>query len=360
MSELLKVGIIGAGGIAHYAHIPGWRNLPEEVELVAICDIIPERAVRAAEDNDIPQAYGSAEEMLAQHKLDIVSVCVHNSAHRECTIMALEAGGNVLCEKPIAMNSAEAEEMIAAAERAGKVLMVGQNHRFAPESQTAKRFIEDGLLGEAYYGEATEMRRRGIPGWGVFHIKKYSSGGPLIDIGVHGLDLVLWLMGNPEPVAVSGVTYQKFGKRQDVAITWGGEWNREEFDVEDMAVGLIRLENGASIVLRMSWAANVEDDFHSMRVLGTEGGLKNPPFTLFRELSGKLVDISPKWLPQVEKSHYEEMKHFAAVVRGEEELIVQPWQSLQVQRILDALYESAEKGREVQIADCRFNPKSEF
>jgi len=349
MSELLKVGIIGAGGIAHYAHIPGWKRLSEEVELVAICDIIPERAERAAEEYDIPYAYPNAEEMLAHHKLDIVSVCTYNSAHKECTIMALEAGANVLCEKPIAMNSAEAEEMIAAAEKAGKVLMVGQHERFAPESQVAKRFIEDGLLGEVYYGEATNMRRRGIPGWGVFHIKKYSGGGPLIDIGVHGLDLVLWLMGNPNPVAASGVTYQKFGKRQDVAVTWAGEWNREEFDVEDMAVGLIRLENGASIVLRMSWAANVEDDFRSIRVLGTDGGLKYPPLTLFRELSGKLVDISPKWLPKVEKAHYEEIKHFAAVVRGEEELIVQPWQSLQVQRILDALYESAEKGQEVRI-----------
>jgi predicted dehydrogenase len=247
------------------------------------------------------------------------------------------------------MSSAQAEQMIAEARKAGRILMVGQNQRFAPESQAAKQFVEDGLLGEVYYGETTTLRRRGIPGWGVFHIKKYSGGGPLIDIGVHGLDLVLWLMGNPEPVAVSGVTYQKFGKREDVAVTWAGQWKREEFDVEDMAVGFIRLENGASIVLRMSWAANVEDDLTSMRVLGTEGGLGNPPFTLFRELSGRLVDTSPKWLPQVEKSHYEEIKHFAAVVRGEEELIVQPWQSLQVQRILDALYESAEKGREVRI-----------
>jgi len=349
MPEMLKVGIIGAGGIADYAHIPGWKNLSEEVELVAICDIIAERAARSAEANDIPYAYGSAEEMLARHKLDIVSVCVPNFAHRECTIMALEAGVNVLCEKPIAMNSAEAEEMIAAARRAGKVLMVGQNHRFDPEAQAAKQFIQDGLLGETYYGEAANMRRRGIPGWGVFHIKKYSGGGPLIDIGVHWLDLVLWLMGNPNPVAVSGVTYQKFGKREDVAVTWGGEWNREEFDVEDMALGLIRLENGASILLQVSWAANVEEDFHSIRVLGTDGGLKHPPFTLFREMSGKLVDVSPRWLPKVEKSHYEEMKHFAAVVRGEEELVVQPWQSLQVQRILDALYESAETGREVRI-----------
>jgi len=349
MSELLKVGIIGAGGIAHYAHIPGWKKLPEEVDLVAICDIVPERAVRAAEASDIPHAYSTAEEMLAHHELDIVSVCVHNSAHRDCAITALEAGANVLCEKPIAMSRAEAEEMIAAARTAGKVLMVGQNHRFTPESQVAKRFIEDGVLGEVYYGEATTLRRRGIPGWGVFHVKKYSGGGPLIDIGVHGLDVVLWLMGNPEPIAVSGVTYQKFGKRQDVAVTWGGEWNRDEFDVEDMAVGLIRLENGASIVLRMSWAANVEDDLSSIRLLGTEGGLKDPPFTLFRELSGKLVDTSPTWLPKVEQSHYEEMKHFAAVVRGEEELIVQPWQSLQVQKILDALYESAERGQEVRI-----------
>jgi predicted dehydrogenase len=227
--------------------------------------------------------------------------------------------------------------------------MIGQDRRFLPESKMAKLFVDNGLLGEIYYGETTTLRRRGIPGWGVFHMKRYSGGGPLIDIGVHGLDLVLWLMGNPEPVAVSGVTYQKFGKRQDVAVTWAGQWNRDEFDVEDMAVGLIRLENEASIVLRMSWAANVEDDLSFTRVLGTEGGLRSPPLTLYRELSVQLVDTMPKFLPPIEKSHYEEIKHFAAVVRGEEELIVQPWQSLQVQRILDALYESAEKGREVSI-----------
>jgi predicted dehydrogenase len=349
MSKLLKVGIIGAGGIARHAHIPGWKNLPEEVELIAICDIIAERAEKAAENNDIPYSYSSAEEMLAHDELDIVSVCVHNSAHRDCTIAALESGCNVLCEKPIAMSAAQAEQMIAAAEKSDRILMVGQNQRFASESQAARQFIEDGLLGEVYYGETTTLRRRGIPGWGVFHIKKYSGGGPLIDIGVHGLDLVLWLMGNPEPIAVSGVTYQKFGKRRDVVATWGGEWDRDEFDVEDMAVGFVRLENGATIVLRMSWAANVEDDLSSMRVLGTEGGLGNPPFRLYRELSGRLVDTSPKWLPEVEQSHFEEMKHFAAVVRDEETLIVQPWQSLQVQRILDALYESADTGREIRI-----------
>lgn len=358
MPRLLSVGIIGSGFIAQYAHIPGWKRLSEEVELVVVCDIDRERAERSAEINDIPYAYGSVEEMLAHHELDIVSVCAPTCAHLECAVAALEAGANVLCEKPIAMNSFEAAEIINTAERCRKVLMVGQYQRFSPESQAAKRFIEDGLLGEVYYGEATDMRRRGIPGWGKFHIKGYSGGGPLIDSGVHRLDLVLWLMGNPAPVSVSGVTYQKFGKREDVAVTWGGEhaavtwggeYDRDQFDVEDMAVGLVRFENGASIIVRVSWAANVEDHFYSMRVLGTEGGLKSPPLTLFQELSGELVDIAAKWIPKVEKPHYEEIRHFAAVVRGDEELIVQPWQSLQVQRILDALYESAEKGCEIQI-----------
>lgn len=160
MSKLLKVGIIGAGGIARNAHLPGWSRIPEEVEVVAICDIIPERAEKAAGEYDVPYTYASSHKMLTHHNLDIVSVCVPNSAHRECTVAALEAGANVLCEKPIAMSSAEAEEMIATAKKVDRVLMVGQNQRFTPEARTAKEFIGDGLLGRVYYGEATERRPR--------------------------------------------------------------------------------------------------------------------------------------------------------------------------------------------------------
>jgi len=346
MDKTVRVGIIGSGGIARYAHIPGYKA-QKGVDIVAVCDVVPERAEETAQEFGIPRWYASYQEMLENESLDAVSVCTPNVAHREATIAALEAGLHVLCEKPMAMNLREAQEMAAAARRAGRVLQIGLHWRFTGEAQVLKRFIDAGEMGDIYYGEATCMRRRGIPGWGVFTQKALQGGGALIDIGVHTLDHTMWLMGNPKPVAVSGLTYAAFGKRADV-VTPGVHWDPSKFDVEDMGVALVRFEGGASLVLRASWAANIEKTFQETRILGTHGGAYMSPLRIYREMHGSLVDIAPVGIPEVQP-HTAEIAHFVACVRGECECAVDLDSVLQTQAVLDAIYRSAEMGREVRL-----------
>jgi len=346
MSRTIRVGIIGAGGIARYAHIPGYQA-QKDVELVALCDVVAGKATEVAREFNIPRAYDSCAEMFEKEPLDAVSVCTPNCGHKEATIAALNAGLDVLCEKPIAMNLQEGREMVETAHRLGRVLQIGLNWRFTSEAQTLKRFIDAGEMGDIYYGEATLMRKRGIPGWGVFTQKKMQGGGALIDIGVHTLDHTMWLMGNPRPVSVVGATYAAFGKRQDV-VSIGEHWDASKFDVDDMGVALVRFENGATLMLRACWAANIAETFRETRILGTQGGASMWPLRIFKEMHHSLVDITPTNLAEV-KSHTKEIEHFIACVRGEAECLVVLEQVLDVQAVLDAIYESSETGREVRL-----------
>jgi predicted dehydrogenase len=346
MSKHVRVGIIGTGGIARFAHIPGYKA-QQDVEIVAFCDVVPGRAEAAAKEFGVPKAYTDFCEMLAKEQLDAVSVCTPNAAHKDATIAALQAGCHVLCEKPIAMTLQQGQEMVAAAKKAGKTLQVGLNSRFMPEALTVKRFVDAGEFGKMYYGEAVYLRRRGIPNWGVFTQKELQGGGALIDIGVHVLDRTLWLMGNPKPVVVMGATYANFGKRTDLA-TPGGMWDAARFNVDDMGVAMVRFADGATLILKASWDGHIEDSFSEVRVLGTHGGAVMSPLRIYKDMQGTMVNITPSGLKKVE-THTEEITHFMAVVRGEAECMVKPEQVLDVQAILDAIYKSGETGREVLL-----------
>jgi predicted dehydrogenase len=247
------------------------------------------------------------------------------------------------------MNLAEGRQMVETARAVGKVLQIGLHQRFEPETQVLKRLIDAGDLGEIYYGEATALRRRGIPSWGVFTQKALQGGGALIDIGVHTLDKTLWLMGNPRPTAVLGATYEALGKTGGggVASRWGG-WDADKFDVDDMGVALVRFANGATLILRAAWAAHIEANFGETRILGTQGGATLSPLKVFRDLHQTMMDITPSWLPEV-RAHTVEIAHFLACVRGEAECLVVPEQVLDVQAILDAIYESARIGHQVRL-----------
>jgi len=346
MARTVRVGIIGAGNIAASAHVPGYRATPD-VEIAAVCDVVPGKAAAFAAEHGIPAAYQSHAEMIAREKLDAVSVCTPNVAHKQTTIDALEAGLHVLCEKPIAMNLAEGEAMVAAARKAGKTLQIGLHWRFTAEAQVLKRFAVSGDLGDIYYGEATYWRRRGIPGWGVFTQKALQGGGALIDIGVHTLDHTMWLMGNPRPVSVAGATYAAFGKRSDVVSIWA-PWDPQKFDVDDTAIAFVRFDSGATLLLRASWAANIEKAYGETRILGTRGGATMSPLRIYSEAHGALVDITPVNLPEV-KPHVEEVKHFISCVRDGTTCLVDPTQVLDVQAVIDAVYESAASGHEVVL-----------
>lgn len=277
---------------------------------------------------------------------------------------ALEAGAHVLCEKPIAASAADAAEMYAAAEAAGKVFMVSQTMRFTNNFIAARDIAASGALGSIYYAETASLRRRGIPRWGFFHMKEHSAGGPGYDMGVHNVDALMWIMGNPKPVAVSGMTYRMFGNRQEglieslaesgapLGVFTPRQYDFEEFDVEDFAVGLVRFENGAAMIVKVSWAANCPEDINRTFVLGTGGGVQINPPVFFSNMWRYQANVSlkvPKDRDVVFAGHYGATAHLLAVIRGEEELLVKPEEVMNVMRILDGLYESAAQGREVRV-----------
>lgn len=346
-----RVAIIGAGFITRIGHLPGYRAANANV--VAICDLLPERAQPLADQYGVPTVYSDWRAMLAAEQPDVVSVCLPNVLHREPTLAALAQGAHVVCEKPLATSVAEAEEMFAAARRAGRVLITGQNYRFTPAAKVIKAAVEAGDLGEIYFGEAIAMRRFGIPTWGEFHQKARSFGGSLLDIGVHMLDQTLWLMGSPRPLRVSATLETRWGTRPEVAALRGGAWNPETFDVDDFATAFVRLEGGATLLLRSSWAAHIGANEMGSRLVGTQGGAQTEPPALFRLRHGYTVDEQFVGLPDRSRvnPYEEEFKHFMRVFRGEEAPLITETQTMDVQRVLNAAYRSAELGLEVSVAE---------
>lgn len=354
--EKLRVGIIGTGGIAVGAHLPGYQKLGDRVEVVALCDINEEKLARASERFGVEKTFTDYNDLLALD-LDLVSVCTPNYLHNPVAIAALEAGKHVLCEKPLALNAQQAQEMVDAAEKAGKHLMIGVNNRYRQESQKLKKMIERGDLGEIYAARTGWVRRRGVPFWGDWFMEKEKAGGgPLIDIGVHMLDLTRWLMGNPKPISVSGSTYHKIG---NYLVT---EWDQTDpvlsgaiaqgagekiYDVEDSAFAFIRFEGGITLELNVSWALNVDKEHNYCELYGDKAGASLSPLTIYTEQDNSLVDLKFKTDEYV--THHAEIKHFVDCLQKGTELISPASEAVEVMKILDALYESAATGREVRL-----------
>lgn len=351
----LRVGIIGCGGIAQF-HAKSWQTV-KDAKIVACADIIPSRAVEYAEKYGIPHHYDSAEKLLDSGGLDVVSVCTPNYAHAQPTIAAFKAGLNVLCEKPMAMNVAEAREMLKARDKAGKLLTIGHNSRFMPACSHLKSMIERGELGDLYHAKAICLRRRGMPGWGKFHIKAASGGGPLIDIGVHALDLTMWLLGSPEPLTATGVAVRKIANRKDYWNPWGNDYKRKDYDVEDYASGMIRLAGGITLQVEASFVAHIPKNEYYQQFMGVAGGATltpfaeagSPPIIKYANDGRSESTANYNGFPEVD-SYAEECKHFAEAIRGEHDVMVKPEETLRVQKILDSIYLSAEKGTEINIA----------
>lgn len=281
---MFKVCIISCGMIANSAHIPAYRQFPEDYEIVAVCDINEIAAKDTAQRHGIKNYYADAEQMLIKEKPDVVSVCVPNCFHKQYTLMALKYGANVLCEKPLAFTYQDALELFQFAKEQGKVLMACQSMRFTPDRLAAKSYIEKHKINDIYYGELSRVRRRGIPTWGTFHIKKISGGGAFIDIGVHMLDALVWLMGNPKVKSVNAVAMQnhkyEIGSLKGSGALTGKVDNRrafdpEEMDVEDFSCGCITFENNAKVYFKVAWAANMPEA-SDIRLVGKKVGIDLP------------------------------------------------------------------------------------
>lgn len=355
MSAKYKIGAIGVGGIFKAVHEEAWREHPE-AEIVAVCDVREDRAREVAARLGVSRVYTDYRQMLQDKDIDAVDICTPNLYHSEIAIAALNAGIHVFCEKPDAVNPEEAQRMADAAAASGKLLMVMRNNRFNPYSQFLKRYVDEGLMGEVYTGRCGWIRRRGIPGkGGWFTTKELSGGGPLIDLGVHFIDLTMWIMGNPKPVAVSGATYTKFAKDEisdSLHSSFGDKQKDGTFDVEDLATGFIRFENGATLQIEFSWASNINEETNFLELRGTKAGasLRNGELTLFSEAAGQLTDTKPviKGAQHV-KQHAENIKHFVDCLEGRAEPTIRPEHGVDMIKILSAIYASAESGKEVRL-----------
>jgi predicted dehydrogenase len=344
----IRIGVIGVG-LAGRHHLRDYRAHPD-ADVVAIADPDAARLQEIGGEFGVSRRYPSGERMLQEEELDVVSIVTPNKFHKPLTIAALEAGCHVLCEKPMAMSADEARQMLTVSRRVGKRLMVNFSYRFTEQSMALKQQVDAGALGEVYFARTVWHRRRGLPGLGGwFSQKALSGGGPLIDLGVHRLDLALWLMGYPRPVWVLGSTYNPIGS--GLARERG-----VEFDVEDLAVGLVRFENGATLEIEASWAANIrEAELMETRLFGTQGGLvqRNVDETykfeaeMYLERDGSQFDVKLHSYTQPVKSA---MVHFVDSILNDTPHIATGEEGLVVMEILDALYESAAQGQPVRIA----------
>ena len=353
---MIKVCIISCGMITNSAHIPAYRNFGDDFCISAVSDINETAARETAKRHGIPYWYKDAEEMLEKEKPDLVSVCVPNCFHKEYTLMALNHGANVLCEKPLAFTYADAKEMFDTAERNGKLLMACQSMRFTPDRLAAKEYIDKNGLGNIYYGDFARVRRRGIPYWGTFHMKKISCGGAFVDIGVHMLDALLWLMGNPEIKSVSGVTMQnhknELGSLKSSGALTGNvdnmrKFNPDEMDVEDFACGTLKFRGGANVSFKVAWAANMPES-SDIRIVGDKAGIDLPEGKIYYGESGEENLSMNKLIYNASfAGHMYIADNLRKVLKGEAEPIVKPSETINTAKILELFYKSAELKREV-------------
>ena len=357
--EKLRIGIVGCGGIANGKHLPSLKNESERVEMVAFCDLIPERASKAAAEYGIPDAktYTDYHDLLADGSIDVVHVCTPNRSHCEITVAALEAGKHVMCEKPMAKTAADARLMLEAAKRTGKKLTIGYQNRFTKEAQVLKKAVDRGDLGEIYFAKAHAVRRRAVPTWGVFLNEYEQGGGPLIDIGTHALDMTLWMMNNYKPQSILGQTFKKLGDQTETGNIWG-DWDPKEFTVEDSAFGLIKMENGATIFLESSWALNTLDTGEAITTLcGTKAGADMRDGVRFNMVdlgcqTVKKPDLSAGGVAFFEGSSgltpaQMEARYWINAILNDTDPMVLPEQALTVTEILEAIYTSAKTGKAV-------------
>ncbi|HYE06350.1 MAG TPA: Gfo/Idh/MocA family oxidoreductase [Planctomycetota bacterium] len=350
----LKIGIIGAGGIMRGAHMPGWKIAPD-CEIVAVCDSHLPTAEAFAKDFAIPaeRVFTDYRELVEVAGLDAVDIGTPNQFHTPAVLAALARKLHVICEKPLAVTTAEVREMQAAAKKAGTLLMTAQNMRWGGPAQALKKFADAGSLGEVYHARIHAVRRNWLPGKATFIDHAISGGGPCMDIGVHALDLGLWLMGFPEPVRVSGTTMVNFAKGNDIPGGWG-EWDRALFSVEDFASGFIHFANGATMVLEASWLQHQQEkeDF-SARLFGKKASVHWPSGDYASVVGGALVDGRIQEQAGLKPSHQEEILAFVDAIQKGKPSPVPVEQTIKVISILEAIVESGKTGREVVLAEAK-------
>jgi len=335
--EKLKIAMVGGGGIAQIAHLPNWANM-DDVELVALCDVDQGKVGFLTEKFNIPRWYYVLDEMLKREKLDALHICTPSLHHFPMTHLALSKGVNVLVEKPIALNSDDAKTLDDIATKNNLTLMVGMHNRFRDDVSMLRNFLAQDELGDIFYiktGWLKKWEKESANGW--HSEKKSSGGGVLIDIGIQLLDLALYIVNFPR---LKKVRLYDYNLNPDI-------------NVEDAALAVIETASGQTITIEVSWKMHLEKDTVYTNIFGKNGAAKLNPLRIHREMHGNLVNLSPldqhSKIDQFKKAYSKELRHFVKVVRGEKENRSSANDALKVMKIIDALYESATRGEEVEI-----------
>lgn len=352
MAKKLKLGIIGMGAIGN-VHAAAHAAVGA-AELVAVCDLLPEKLTAAKAKYNVPQTFEDYRDLLASD-VEAVTVAVPNAVHHPIAVAALKAGKHVLLEKPMSVNAKLAADIVATAKNAKGILQIGMIWRQDPAAQVVREYVKKGAFGKVYHIRAVMTRRRGIPGLGGwFTTKSQSGGGPMIDLGVHWFDISMWMSGLWNPTSVSAKTYDVFGPRMRkyaYVDMWAGPPKFEgKFDVEDYSTGFVRFGNKATLSFEISWAGNNESQGW-VEILGTEAGAKvldGRPLVLLTEQNGRVADISPKF-PARAQNFESQARAFVAACRGQRPPAATGEQGVVVLKLIDAIYASSKANKEVAI-----------
>ena len=347
----IRLAFIGCGGIAE-THLKVLQEHFPEVEVVAGVDPSADRCKVMEEQFKIPRVYSDWNKMLKEVAPDAVDICTPNGMHMQPSVDASNAGCHVIVEKPMAMNARECEAMIAAAAKAKRKLAAGFQFRYHPTTQFLVRARDEGQFGNILFVKCQALRRRGIPNWGVFGRKDLQGGGPMIDIGVHVLEMAHFVMGEPRPIAASGNTWTYLGNRPSEVVSQWPNWDYKTYTVEDLAIGQIRFENGAILQIEASFAAHIEKDVWNFTLMGDKGGATWDPPAIFTDRAGTMINATPAFLSKevdFPLLFRFKLRNFIDAILHDAPLAAPGEAGLAIQKMLDGVYRSAEAGKEVPI-----------
>ena len=370
MVKKLRAAIIGTGCIANSAHLPALDNLRKKglVEIVAVADHRAVSASETAERFNVPKWYDDPQKMLDEISPDLVAVCTPNLSHKYWSIAALESGAHVMCEKPMALTYRDAKEMFDKADQCKRILFPCQSRRWTWDMVFVKDVLDQGEIGTPYFADLSFVRRYGIPTWGTFHINEQNGGGPFCDLGVHFLDSLLWMTGNPRVEAVSGKMFDhiaKQGKNILIDIKESGayigtftprKYDHKEFDVEEASVGMIRLAGNFAVNFKFTWAVHLPTH-RSFILCGEKGGVNSENFMLYKntghyqsEVMLKYFDNRP-YSSKVFDGHWYMYEHVLDVIENKAERCVKPEETLNIVSAIEAFYRSANENREIATTE---------
>jgi predicted dehydrogenase len=345
--KTLRLGFIGMGGIANH-HANFYKKMGG-VDMVCGCDIRQAALDHFKTNHGITNLYLDFKKMLKEFKdVQAIDVCTPNGVHCAAAVAAAEAGKDVFCEKPMAMSAKEAQLMADAAKRNKVNFVMGFQHRYEPRSFAIREQVEAGRFGKILYVRAQALRRRGIPNWGVFGQKKLQGGGPMIDIGVHILDTAYSMIGFPKPISATGNTFTFLGNKKSKVKSQWANWDHKTYTVEDMAVGMVRLDSGAMLTVEASFVAHIPNDVFNIQILGEKGGAIWDPPQISKDQDGYMMNMTPGFVGKSDNFE-KKMQHFVEVCRDGRTNEAPGEHGLMVQKILDGVYASAEAGKEVTI-----------